>query len=234
MNKAVDNFVAPPCFEDIHILYQDKDILLIDKPSGLLSLSGKNPLNKDSVHFRLLQGRLKGITPEQNGQAYPSATLVHRLDFGTSGIMLVALNKEVNRLLGQQFKARSVSKTYMAMLSGQLSEDNGLIELPIAKGNFPLQRICREAGKPAITEYHVVERLQQPSRCRVRFTPLTGRTHQLRIHSREIGHPILGCDLYNNEHSEGMAERLLLHATALHFRHPVSGELMQGHSPCPF
>jgi len=225
----VDDFIAPPCHEEIKILYQDEDILLIDKPSGLLSLSGKNPLNKDSVHYRLVQGRL-------NGRAFPTATLVHRLDFGTSGIMVVALNKQVNSLLGKQFQDRIVSKSYIAILEGHLDNDQGCIELPIAKDkpNFPLQKICEETGKQARSEYHVLERLQDPLCCRVRFNPQTGRTHQLRIHSLIIGHPILGCDLYKSASSEGMAERLLLHANELHFDHPRSAERVHGYSPCPF
>ena len=237
----VDDFIAPPCYGEIRILYQDEDILLIDKPSGLLSLSGKNPLNKDSVHYRLVQGRLvqgqlKGSVAKQEPQAFPTATLVHRLDFGTSGIMVVALNKPVNALIGKQFQARTVSKCYIAILEGQLKDDKGSIEFPIAKDrpNFPLQKICDDTGKPACSEYQVIERLQEPSRCRVRFTPETGRTHQLRIHSLKIGHPILGCDLYKNERSEQMAERLLLHASELQFDHPRSGERVLGHSPCPF
>jgi tRNA pseudouridine32 synthase/23S rRNA pseudouridine746 synthase len=235
MNWTVDNFIAPPCFGDIRILHEEGDFLLIDKPSGLLSLSGKNPLNKDSVHHRLVQGRVIG-KGDNLPKPYPTASLVHRLDFGTSGIMLIALNKPTNALLGKQFEQRTVSKSYIAILEGQLKEDRGLIEFPIAKDkpSFPLVKICVETGKPAVTKYRVLERLQQPSRCRVRFTPHTGRTHQLRIHSREIGHPILGCDLYKSEHSEAKAERLLLHATDLHFHHPVSGQFIQGHSPCPF
>ncbi len=226
----IDDFIAPPCYDEIRILYQDEDILLIDKPSGLLSLSGKNPLNKDSVHYRLVQGRL------ENSGAFPTATLVHRLDFGTSGIMVVALNKQVNGLLGKQFQDRTVNKSYIAILEGQLENDQGSIEFPIAKDkpNFPLQKICEDTGKAARSEYHVLERLQHPSRCRVRFNPETGRTHQLRIHSLKIGHPILGCDLYKNESSEQMAERLLLHASELQFDHPISGERILGYSPCPF
>ncbi len=232
----VDDFIAPPCYGEIRILYQDEDILLIDKPSGLLSLSGKNPLNKDSVHYRLVQGQLKGPVVKQERRAFPTATLVHRLDFGTSGIMLVALNKQVNALLGKQFQERTISKSYIAVLQGQLKNDEDVIEFPIAKDkpNFPLQKICLDTGKSARSQYQVLERLQQPSRCRVRFNPETGRTHQLRIHSLKIGHPILGCDLYKNERSEQMAERLLLHASELTFDHPRSGERVQGHSPCPF
>ena len=232
----IDDFIAPPCHGEIRILYQDADLLLIDKPSGLLSLSGKNPLNNDSVHYRLVQGLLKGGDVEQKRNAFPSATLVHRLDFGTSGVMVAALNKQANRILSRQFQDRTVSKCYIAMLEGQLSEDQGFIDFPIAKDNpnFPLQKICTETGKPARSEYQVIERLQHPSRCRVHFTPETGRTHQLRIHSLEVGHPILGCDLYKNKHSEKMAERLLLHASELQFDHPSSGERIVGVSPCPF
>ena len=117
-----------------------------------------------------------------------------------------------------------------------MSDDHGFIKFPIAKDkpNFPLQKICLETGKPACSEYHVVERLQNPARCRVRFNPQTGRTHQLRIHSLEIGHPILGCDLYKNERSEQMAGRLLLHANELNVDHPSSGQRIYGKSPCPF
>ena len=223
MSSKVDTFIAPPCHAEIEILFQDEHLLLINKPSGLLSLSGKNPLNKDSVHFRLVQD-------------YPTATLLHRLDFGTSGIMIVALNKTVNAEIGKQFQLGLVDKTYTAVLYGHLMEDRGLIEYPIAKDidNFPLQKICYETGKKAVTQYQVIERLDNPSRTRVLFVPLTGRTHQLRIHSRELGHPILGCDLYKNAESYSMAERLLLHATSIEFSHPVTQEKIQGVCPSLF
>lgn len=228
----VDNFIAPPCHNDIRILYYDDDILLIDKPSGLLSLSGKNPLNKDSVHYRLTQGRLVGA----GARAYPEATLAHRLDFGTSGIMLVALNKTANAAITRQFQARTVSKTYLAILDGTLANDHGEIQYAIAKdpAHFPRQTLCAVTGKAAISEYHVVARLQNPARTKVCFTPLTGRTHQLRIHSLAFGHPILGCDLYRNDRSQAMAPRLLLHASTLNFTHPTTGAAMAGLSPCPF
>ncbi len=223
MQPQADFFIAPPCHAEIEIIFQDEHLLLINKPSGLLSLSGKNPLNKDSVHFRLVQD-------------FPTATLLHRLDFGTSGIMIVALNKLVNAQIGKQFQDGLVNKTYTAILCGHLTEDRGLIEYPIAKDpeNFPLQKICYDAGKRAVTQYQVIERLDNPPRTRVSFVPLTGRTHQLRIHSREFGHPILGCDLYKNEESFAMAERLLLHATSIEFSHPVTQEKTQGVCPCPF
>jgi len=220
---VIDSFVAPVCNEQIETLFQDESILLINKPSGLLSLSGKNPLNKDSVHFRLVQ-------------QFPTVTMAHRLDFGTSGIMLLALSKSVNANLTRQFQARTVEKTYVAMLDGHLPLDEGYVDAPIAKDkpNFPLLKICFESGKQALSHYRVLERLDEPSRSRVLFTPRTGRTHQLRLHSREIGHPVLGCDLYGSKQTQAMASRLQLHARSLEFDHPVSNERMLFSCDCPF
>ena len=228
--SIVDDFVAPVGNEFVHILYQDNDILLINKPSGLLSLSGKNPLNWDSVHYRLVHGQA-GMTP-----AFPEAQLVHRLDLGTSGIMLVGLNAQCAQHLNQQFQARTIAKRYLAILEGWLPEDQGQITAPIAKDKqlFPRVKICSDTGKKAVSEYRVLQRLEQPKRSVVQFNPLTGRTHQLRIHSLAIGHPILGCDLYSSAQSEQMAARLLLHASDLYFTHPATGEPMHGQCPCPF
>ena len=228
--SIVDDFVAPVCDELVHILYQDDDILLINKPSGLLSLSGKNPLNWDSVHYRLVHGQA-GATP-----AFAEAKLPHRLDFGTSGIMLVGLNAASAQHLNQQFQACTLQKRYLAMLEGWLTEDQGQISAPIAKDKqlFPRVKICQDTGKVAVSEYRVLQRFAQPQRTLVQFNPLTGRTHQLRIHSQNIGHPILGCDLYSSENSQQMAERLLLHASDLYFTHPSTGEPMHGQSLCPF
>jgi len=223
MQPQADPFIVPVCHEEIEVIYQDQYLLLISKPTALLTLSGKHPLNKDSVHFRLVKD-------------FPTATMVHRLDFGTSGILVVALNKEINAHLGKQFQARSVAKIYTAILHGHLPDDEGCIEFPIAKDspNFPLQKICYETGKKAVTNYHVIERLQKPVVTKVMFRPVSGRTHQLRIHSSEIGHPILGCDLYATDEAFFMAKRLMLHATGIEFDHPVSGERINGFSPCPF
>ena len=220
MQPQADPFIAPVCHDDIEILHQDDSLLLINKPSGLLSLSGKHPLNKDSVHYRLVQD-------------FPTATLLHRLDLGTSGIMLVALNKTVNGLLTKQFQERRIEKKYIAILHGDLDCDDGEINLPIAKGEFPLQRICQAEGKPALSRFKVIERLSG-GRTKVEFTPLSGRTHQLRIHSSAIGHPILGCGLYATDEAFALADRLMLHATQLDFTHPVSGERFCGQCTSPF
>jgi len=232
-HTIVDDFVAPRCDGSVVILYQDDDVLLIDKPSGLLSLSGKNPLNWDSVHYRLVHGQ-EGVSP-----AFPKAKLPHRLDFGTSGIMVVGLNADSSKHLNKQFQERAVQKQYVAILEGWVDDDQGQISAAIAKDKkcFPRVKICETTGKAAISEYTVIERLEHPRRSVVKFSPQTGRTHQLRIHSQSIGHPILGCDLYHSDHSEQMADRLLLHASDLYFEHPAQpnrDEPFHGHCPCPF
>lgn len=221
MTARIDTFVAPPCVDEIEVIYQDEAILLINKPSGLLTLSGKNPLNLDSVHYRLVQ-------------QFPGALMIHRLDLGTSGLLVVALNKIAAAHINRQFQLRTVNKTYQAVLAGHMTDDSGDIELPIAKDpvNFPKLKVCLATGKPASTHFEVLDRNVDTTR--VLYTPHTGRTHQLRIHSAGVGHPILGCDLYGTPESEGMANRLLLHAMTLEFDHPLSGERMRGVSACPF
>lgn len=214
-----DEFIAPPCHEQIGIIYQDNHLLVIDKPSGLLSLAGRNPLNSDSVYNRILQ-------------SFPSATMVHRLDFGTSGLMVVALSKRVNAHLTKQFQSRTVVKIYEATLLGDLPKDEGDINAPIARADFPYQKVCSGTGKPAQTHYQVLERVENSTTgvrtTRVLFTPKTGRTHQLRVHSQAIGHPIIGCDLYgmviDGVNSQSLAPRLMLHASSLEFEHPITGE----------
>ncbi|USV56381.1 RluA family pseudouridine synthase [Aeromonas encheleia] len=232
MSVIVDTFIAPPCAAEINILHQDAHLLLIDKPSGLLSLSGKNPQNLDSVHYRLVQD-------------FPGCTLVHRLDFGTSGLMVVARDKAINAAIAHQFSQRAVTKTYGALLCGHLADDEGLIDAPIAKDPalFPRMKICAVQGKPARSRYRVVERLVRQNEdgvslplTRVVLTPETGRTHQLRIHCQLLGHPILGCDLYGGLLLAGTEKtpRLMLHASALDFVHPVSGEPMAASCASPF
>ncbi|GIU10592.1 MULTISPECIES: RluA family pseudouridine synthase [unclassified Shewanella] len=241
--SPADDFIAPPCFEEITILFQDEHLLLINKPSGLLSLSGKHPANRDSVHYRLVKD-------------FPGCTLVHRLDLGTSGIMVIALKKPINALLCKQFSERTVLKTYTALLLGEMENQDGYIDARIAKDkpNFPLMKICEEEGKAARSLFKVMAKElhrkheQQAEQLgnkvenindsvaitRVEFIPETGRTHQLRIHSQYCGHPIIGCDLYGSEFSYQLAPRLMLHATRLEFDHPISGERIFANSPCPF
>lgn len=232
MSAIIDTFIAPPCHDSIDILYQDAHLLLINKPSGLLSLSGKNPLNLDSVHHRLVA-------------QFPGCTLVHRLDFGTSGIMVIARNKSINAALCQQFSQRAVSKGYSALLCGHVVGNEGIIDAAIASDPalFPRMSICPINGKPARSRYRVVERFSRETECgallavtRVTLLPETGRTHQLRIHSQQLGHPILGCDLYGGRLLPGTEQtpRLMLHASELDFVHPVSGARMNIRHPSPF
>jgi tRNA pseudouridine32 synthase/23S rRNA pseudouridine746 synthase len=238
MQPQADPFIAPKCDADIEILHRDEHIMVINKPSGLLSLSGKHPLNIDSVHYRLVKD-------------FPGCTLIHRLDFGTSGIMLLAMNKDVNKVLCKQFSERRVRKRYTALLHRHLEPNSGLIDFGIAKDvdNFPLMKLCKESGKPAQSKFQVLSRFVQTATddfylndpragerqvTRVEFEPVTGRTHQLRLHSQYIGHPILGCDLYATDEAYFMASRLMLHASKLRFDHPVSGEAMTIKCISPF
>ena len=137
---------------------------------------------------------------------------------------------ESTKHLNQQFQARTIQKRYVALLDGWVDDDQGRISAAIAKGEsrFSRVKICAVTGKEAITDYTVLERLENPRRSLVQLTPQTGRTHQLRIHSWAMGHPILGCDLYKNDHSEMMAKRLQLHASDLVFEHPVTGKQFDG------
>jgi len=232
MSAIIDTFIAPPCHETIEILFQDEHLVLINKPSGLLSLSGKNPQNLDSVHHRLVR-------------LFPGCTLIHRLDFGTSGLMVLARNKAINAALCQQFSQRAVTKIYSALLCGHLQDDEGVIDAPIAKDPalFPLMSICAITGKPARSGYQVVERFYHKLEdgtslplTRVQLMPETGRTHQLRIHCQQMGHPILGCDLYGGRLLPGTEQtpRLMLHASELHFVHPVSLERIEARNTSPF
>ena len=232
MSKIIDTFIAPLCHEKIEILYQDEHLVLINKPAGLLSLSGKNPQNLDSVHHRLVQ-------------IFPGCTLVHRLDFGTSGLMVIARNKVINAALCQQFSQRAVTKVYSALLCGHLKENEGMIDAAIAKDPalFPKMSICSIYGKPARSYYQVIERFYHEREdgsslplTRVQLMPETGRTHQLRIHCELLGHPILGCDLYGGRRIPGTEQtpRLMLHASELHFKHPISNEPIDALNASPF
>ncbi|MBK4727082.1 MULTISPECIES: RluA family pseudouridine synthase [Erwiniaceae] len=232
MSVIFDTFIAPPCHDKIEVLYQDDHLVLINKPAGLLSLSGKNPLNLDSVHHRLVQ-------------LFPGCTLIHRLDFGTSGLMVIARNKAINAALCQQFSQRTVTKVYSALLCGHLDNDEGIIDAAIARDPalFPLMSICAIHGKPARSRYRVVERIVQEQEdgtllpvTRVQLTPETGRTHQLRIHCQQLGHPILGCDLYGGRLLPGteLTPRMMLHASELHFVHPISEAPINACNASPF
>ena len=208
-------YIVPHSQEEIRILYRDADLLLVRKPDLLLSIPGRHPLNKDCLITRLQR-------------EYPDASIVHRLDLDTSGIMIIPLNKATHAHISRQFQERRVEKTYQAVVYGTVIEDEGKVELPIRCDweRRPLQMIDHERGKYALTHFQVMERMGD--RTRLLLKPVTGRSHQLRIHMRELGHPILGCDMYAHQEALGMADRLLLHATSIGFEHPTTGEWLSG------
>jgi tRNA pseudouridine32 synthase / 23S rRNA pseudouridine746 synthase len=223
MPVSIDELqVLPPCSREIKILMKDKDFLIIEKPQGLLSVPGRHPQNHDSVISRLLHD-------------YPLAAIVHRLDFDTSGVMVIPLNQQALSHISKQFQARQVNKHYLAVVAGIIEQDKGVIDLPIAKGEGPKYIISRELGKASMTEYEVLQRDTVALTTRVWLNPLTGRSHQLRLHLSAIGHPILGCVFYGghsyNDKSAASAPRLLLHATDLTFKNPSTG--MSVFCECP-
>jgi len=214
-------YLVPHSREAIDILYADANLLLVRKPHLLLSVPGRHPLNRDCLISRL-QAR------------YPEARIVHRLDLDTSGIMVIPLNRACHAHISRQFQQRRIDKTYHAVVWGRVAADRGEIDLPIAAdwANRPRQVICRERGRAALTRYEVLDRAGD--RTRLLLRPVTGRSHQLRIHLRALGHPILGCDLYAHAEALAMADRLLLHATSLAFEHPATGERIRGECPPDF
>ena len=218
------NPLAENLFKDtpLKILYEDEWIVAVEKPSGMLSVPGKNDL--DSV-----QQRLRLMYPDARGPL-----VVHRLDMATSGILLSAKDKDVHAGLQSLFETRSISKEYTAILDGVPHEECGIIDLPICLNPLdrPRQMVDFENGKPAITEYKV--QYVKDGRSKVIFKPHTGRTHQLRVHSAHVlglNCPISGDELYGNPES---ALRLCLHASRLVFKHPISDKEIEIVSPCPF
>ena len=214
-----DLAVLPVCKAEIEILHRDADFWIIHKPHGLLSVPGRNPANRDSVLVRM--------------QALnPTAAIVHRLDFDTSGLMVIPINPQALSHISKQFQARQVYKTYTAVVDGLMEEQPGRIDLPIAADpdNRPKYKICAKTGKPSLTEYEVLELLPQANASRVKLHPVTGRSHQLRLHLQAIGHPIWGDVFYADAETLGKSSRLLLHANELRFKHPSTGNDLQFYS----
>lgn len=211
----------PPQTPWLSILYQDDDILVLNKQPGLLTVPGKAPEHFDSIIWRVQR-------------ALPTARIVHRLDMATSGILLMAFHKPAQGNLGKQFERRLVDKSYQAIVYGNLATDSGEINLPLRCDwpNRPKQMVDHDTGKAAQTFYTVMDR--GPTWTRVELTPITGRSHQLRVHMLSLGHPIQGDRLYGQPHAVNQAQRLQLHATYLAFAHPVSGLAMQFHCPPNF
>jgi tRNA pseudouridine32 synthase/23S rRNA pseudouridine746 synthase len=206
------------------VVYADDTLLVFDKPSGLLAVPGRGADKQDCLSARV-QAR------------YPDALIVHRLDMATSGLMVMARGLAAQRELSRAFAAREVSKRYIAVVAGRLEvppQGWGVIDLPIIVDwpNRPLRIVDHQAGKPSVTRWRVLE--NDGARTRVELEPVTGRSHQLRVHLRELGHPILGDMLYAPPEVQALSGRLLLHAWSLGFVHPLSGQRLAFECPAPF
>ncbi len=215
----MDDSYQPPD-TPLDVLHEDHEILVVNKPAGLLSVPGKGPHLADCLIARVQE-------------AFPTALLVHRLDRDTSGVMVFGLTPHAQRHLGLQFEKRRVKKTYVARLWGRLEPRSGTVDLPLIVDwpNRPLQKVCHETGRAAQTDWRVQS--YKDNETRVRFMPKTGRSHQLRVHALALGHVILGDPLY----ATGAARefpRLMLHSEELRLRHPDGGEGMKFRATAPF
>lgn len=236
-------YILPLCEAELEIIYEDDALLICNKPSGLLSLPGKHPLNQDSVLKRLRH-------------RHPQAALAHRLDLDTSGILLAAKYKSAHAHLNKQFAQRQLKKTYSAIVDGAISPDSinsvykphiscTLNAQGLATGDIhlamrpnpdkkPTQMICLETGKQALTSFSVSAYNSANNTSHIQLSPHTGRSHQLRLHCLSLGHAIIGCDLYAGEDAFYKAQRLCLHASAIEFKHPETEASMYIHCPAPF
>jgi tRNA pseudouridine32 synthase/23S rRNA pseudouridine746 synthase len=208
------------------VLFSDAFLVVCDKGSGLLSVPGIGPEKADC-----LVSRLQG--------AYPGARIVHRLDRDTSGVIVLARDAETHRTLSMAFEAREVGKTYEALVAGSVRDARGVIDLPLRKEALgsARQMVHMTEGKPSVTEFEVMERGRDADGfewTRVRLTPRTGRSHQLRVHMLALGHAILGDELYAEGKARDAKARLCLHARTLEFVHPATGARVAFDAPSPF
>ncbi|MCG8671995.1 MAG: pseudouridine synthase [Pseudomonadales bacterium] len=205
----------------IDILFEDEHILVVNKPPWVLSVPGRGPEKQDSMATRC--------------QAYCGEIhVVHRLDCATSGVMIFAKTKVAEKLLHQQFRERETQKVYIAVGAGKACLEQGQVQLPLITDwpNRPKQKVDRESGKHSITEYQLIE--QRADRARMKLYPITGRSHQLRVHMLYLGLPIIGDRLYAPDKIASASDRMLLHAERLVLHHPLSEDTLTLESPCPF
>jgi tRNA pseudouridine32 synthase/23S rRNA pseudouridine746 synthase len=200
------------------LVHLDESLLVANKPAGLLAVPGRGADKQDCLSARIRK-------------EFPDALVVHRLDMATSGLVLFARGAEMQRALSRLFEQRLVAKRYVAVVAGRMAQEAGEVDLPLICDwpNRPRQKVDHELGKPSLTRYRVLCR--NSGTTRVDLEPVTGRSHQLRVHMASLGHPILGDTLYGDA---GSAPRLLLHACALSFVHPRSGEPLSLTSEAPF
>lgn len=217
-----DNFVYMPPQEPLCIVYEDQDLLVIEKPAGLLSVPGRLAEHQDSAYLRVLA-------------RYPLAKITHRLDMATSGILMFAKHREAEVAVSKMFQARCIEKNYVALVQGRL-EDQGCVDVPLITDweNRPRQMVHQQLGKPAKTLYQALDYDEQRDISRVLLTPITGRSHQLRVHMLHIGHPIMGDKIYHPEPKRCNFQRMALHASYLAFSHPLTGVAVKLRVDVPF
>jgi len=214
---------TPPPDEGLDLVHVDEALIVVNKPEGLLSVPGRGEDRQDCMVHRVQQ-------------RFPEALTVHRLDMATSGLLVFARGEAMQRALSVLFQDRQVNKRYVAVVQGLLAPDHGEVNLPLIADwpNRPRQMVCFERGKPSQTLYEVLARDPLKDETRVALTPVTGRSHQLRVHMLALGHPMLGDPFYGDADSQARAPRLLLHAEALGLPHPVSGERVHWACAAPF
>jgi len=214
---------TPPPDEGLDLIHVDEALIVVNKPEGLLSVPGRGEDRQDCMVHRVQQ-------------RFPEALTVHRLDMATSGLLVFARGEAMQRALSVLFQDRQVNKRYVAVVQGLLAPDHGEVNLPLIADwpNRPRQMVCFERGKPSQTLYEVLVRDPLKDETRVALTPVTGRSHQLRVHMLALGHPMLGDPFYGDADSQARAPRLLLHAETLSLPHPVSGERESWACAAPF
>ncbi|HXE39901.1 MAG TPA: RluA family pseudouridine synthase [Azonexus sp.] len=212
---------TPPADTGLSIVYADASLLVLDKPAGLLSVPGRGADKADC-----LASRAQAV--------FPDALTVHRLDMSTSGLLLMARGEAMHRALSRLFEGRQVDKRYLAVVDGYLENESGEVDLPLICDwpNRPRQKVDFDVGKRSLTRFRRVGFDPQTASSRVELEPVTGRSHQLRVHMASLGHPIRGDELYGPDPEPGA--RLLLHATDLAFVHPLSASALCFHSDAPF
>lgn len=218
------NPYCPPVHRGLSLLYLSDQLIVVDKPSGLLSVPGRGAGKEDCLSRRV--------------QAeFPDAMIVHRLDMGTSGIVVMGRGALAQRALSILFQERRVRKRYQALVHGHwTAAAAGEIDLPIGVDwpNRPRQKVDHLAGRPSLTRYRVLDIGTTPAVSRIDLEPITGRSHQLRVHMEAMGHPILGDDFYGSPASRARAERLMLHACRIELEHPETGAPLCVDCPAPF
>ena len=217
---AVSSDYTPPT-DPLEVLHEDHEIVVVNKPAGLLSVPGRGAHLADCLLTRLLVG-------------FPSALLVHRLDRDTSGVLVFGLTPHAQRNLSMQFEKRTAKKTYVARLDGVLEPKEGTVDLPLIVDweNRPRQMVCHDTGKPSVTDWRVLN--SPEGETRVRLSPKSGRTHQLRVHMQALGHPILGDPLYATGAAREDYDRMMLHSEELRVSHPESGRGMSFRAKAAF